>query len=520
MALVGFPETFTVVIGDVLGLNASYIAADEEITLQKVTGSNIWTEDGTMSADSTSNRLKFTPQDTPWSSTGIFSLLLFTAVEIDGVWGLSSWIEDFWWHPAWGALNTAQNTADYTFQSVWNNTSAIFGIWALRSFYWATGGNYQPDCFKSFGASVSLTQVDMSLRYATEISEGIGWSVMENDDWVSPASDWATFPIIDDNGVTRALVLDNDDYIYELDTYDRINNIYPPALDKEDIEDSEIFWEKHQLTHKSQEGSEHFKIEHDECHIYTEPFYPEFRGQDDYSSSGYRDAQELSIEEYLDGEKREPIALTDDIPQNGDIVYSGTKSEARQIQHVLKGDAGEIRITGIVHDYIFKTKAGSISERTMQEHTIQTRLETNKIIHVTRDWKPLRNRVDGDVYTATYNYAQGPDGRENSAFELTSDLTLDNEALTNHTIVLFTQTAAPGPIAGVTMTEYNNNGTWYCLYSIGAGPVALNRVVANGTYIFDLRFYNAQITDFVADILPYLYRDVIQNSGNGLLPGF
>ena len=267
-------------------------------------------------------------------------------------------------------------------------------------------------------------------------------------------------------------------------------------------------------------SNEHDYIEHDESHVNIRPQYVENRGVDDYTDTGLRDALEISLSAYINGEKTTARAITSDIPENGEIVFAGNHVEANRIQLVVSGTAGETQITSIHNAFIKKQKPGSRTERTMTERTMQATLVGNRVIHATRGGNVLTNRVNNDyANTGTYTGITGPDGRALSAGQADTLVTIANPAMTDHTWIMWSKTAAPGPLTGLNLTEYSSSGDWYLLYSQGVGPVAANITMAIGQTFFDIRVHNSQITG-IAALLGYIYRDTVNNGGKALIPGF
>lgn len=355
------------------------------------------------------------------------------------------------------------------------------------------------------GETVSEVPVNTCLRYATQMSNGEGWSEYNNAHWVLPLYAQGVIKIRHD----RVVVLDVDHKFYQIDT---------GALDKAGVQDAEIAWEKHGREEEVGPSTEHKHLQHDESHVGIRPEDPADRGASGYTATGQRNAQKLSLELYRDGERVTPIAVTNDFPEDGDVVFSGYHGKGQSMQLVLKGTAGEIEVTEINHSFIGDLGPGSVAQRTMQEHTIQSALMGDKLVHLSRGSRPLTNLRTGTVVTGTVTQIAGPDGRTYSAMQIDADVNLGNAASTGYTVILWSKTGAPGPISGLAMTEYTNDGTWYLLYATGAGALPANLVLPAGTSEFDPRVYSVQLSNLVADVLPYYHRDVTQNEGVGLLP--
>ena len=363
-------------------------------------------------------------------------------------------------------------------------------------------------------APTAVTEEKICLRFATEPSEGYGWSLYDGDDWVEPVQDYGAFKINDEYDVPRSIILDrNDDGIYEVDTYDRIANIKPSPLDKES---TEITWEKWS-PEIGVPNSDWQKIEAAVSHVYVRPLDSNNRGETGYTASGLRDAQEISLDVYSDGEKTTPSATTDDIPEDGDIVFSGTKVEARDLQYVIRGTAGELRLTGRCHTVISKPKAGSRTERTMTEHTAESALSGPMFWLCRRGGRDLLYELIGkETISGTVTSATGPDGRSASAMTLGAALSLGNDAVSGAYTVLFWRTAGITTPALPALTDYGTSGSWSLSYVTNNNCPANISVAGVGDSIFDFRIYSGDVTAYLVN----LYNDVVRNAGKALLPSF
>jgi len=391
------------------------------------------------------------------------------------------------------------------------------GTYTVTMTIWDSDGNTDSEVKINYivvAETPNMATEDVCLRMSTERSEGIGWSLCSGISWVSPVADWGTFLVHDNNGVQRMLILDDDYETYELDTFDRISVIQQYPLDKEDIDDSEISWERWLPEVTLGPASEHEFIEFDTFHAYLRPLYDANRGAAGYGSTGLRTALEMSLDVYTDGEKITYETTTHDFPENGDVVFSGHKVEARRIQPVLLGTAGELMVTGMIPEFVGKPKVGSRSERTMGEHTLQAEIVSDMTVWVSRGFNKLLDRISQNTLAGSASNAQGPDGRSSSAMNIISQISLANAVIaTNYTIIYWYKSGAA--IAG-TWTQYGaTTGGWQLQYRKGAGGIAINQVIPTGLK-YDVRIYDKQLSN---DAIAYIYRDVTGNEGHGVLPG-
>ena len=348
------------------------------------------------------------------------------------------------------------------------------------------------------------------LRFATQQSEGQGWSFYKNDDWVLPMAE-GVVNFEDDLGVPRMVVIDpRDETAWELSTSDRITYVKPPELDKDS---SEISGEKWGPELVLSPDSEHLFLTHQLSHAFIGPEFPDMRGQDGYDNSGIRDDQELSLETYADGEKITPLSVSQ-FPENGDITFPGVRGRSRKYQMVFQWTAGEMVITGFKHEYIGEIKLGSRAERKMSQHDYTQEFSRNKALHLARAYyKPLYDRVSKDTLTGTYTTITGPDSFSNSAYLLSADLEVENAAIVgDYTICLWAKSLTP--IAGVVFTRLDVSGDWNFLYATGAG-LAADLIVSSGESFFDLRISEAEIS--VAALGDY-YNNVVRDQGKAYIP--
>lgn len=359
-----------------------------------------------------------------------------------------------------------------------------------------------------------LVAKNICLRFATEPSEGEGWSEYEGTDWVRPLPNWGSMVVEDASDDPRSIVFDtNDNKPYELGTWDRGTYVSAGPKDKDS---TEVAWEKHLRSEVVGPGDKHLSIEDDVTNIHIEPSDSNNRGQTGYDSKGIRSAQELSLEAFIDGERITPKGIATDFPDDGDVVFTGVDLKGKKIQKVLKGTAGEILVTGISCNYFGELADGTNTERTMTEDGYQLEFETSKVVHLTRGF-PLYNRVTQESYSADYTSTDGPDGRSNSGAVYTNGLSLANSAIAgSYTVLLWAKTLAPMGALALTPYSVDAYDGWYLLYLAGVG-LAANQAIDAGESVFDFRLYSAEVS--TAAIAHY-YRNVIHNEGIGYLPGF
>jgi len=380
-----------------------------------------------------------------------------------------------------------------------------------------------------FYKNIDGVSTPVCLRLATDDSEGRGWSEIGGDDWVTPHMALGVFAILDDNYVQRIIVIDDDSNtefkIFEIDSFNRGSFEKPYALDK--IGDKpaltligeEVAWYKRTREETVDPSSENYRIRIEDAHVFVQPDDRGNRGKTGYTSTGQRDAQELTYKSYVDGEQVTPSGAIRDFPENGELVFSGRKVEGHRIMHELSGTAGEIIVTGIVNNYLAKVATGSEELRTMTEHTLQKELSTGKVLHICRDYLGIVNRVGNVSFRGgTITMISGADDREFSGAQLTEDIAVDNSEIAgSYTIIGWGKGAPPVLSGGVTQYGSSLTNGWSMYYETGTGLAAALKLRSGASGIFDIRIYNKVIS---ADALSEYYDDVANHSGEMFLPGF
>ena len=418
---------------------------------------------------------------------------------------------------AWGSENYAIDPAtgdDAVMKSF--ISKILLGSGGVSSY--SLAGGYKVWFYKMEGGAA----VRAVLRFATQMIEGIGWSQYGGKDFVDPVDYIGDLDLKDENGIPRSVVITHSDehgiVVFESDTCDRVNFLIPPATDKQVLAGTggtEIAWEKHGREETVSYDSENKKMRHDVSHVFVDPSDPANRGETGYTASGFRNALEVSLEAYIDGEKTTPAAATEDIPEDGDIVFVGTKVEGRKIQMVVKGTAGEVFINGRSDEFIASDKVGSRTERTMAESTLSASISTDIEYWVTRNLaRPTYEKIRQSSISMAVTQITGPDGRASSAITSAAAINLGTPAVGgDYTIILWANVAAP--IVGFVMTDsYTHIGTWRLLYNSGAAGIGANIIKAAAAGVFDIRVYSKQLS---AAEREYLYNDIARNQGKGTI---
>ena len=155
-------------------------------------------------------------------------------------------------------------------------------------------------------------------------------------------------------------------------------------------------------------------IRHLETHVHLRPQNENNKGASGYDINGFRNAQEITIRAYLEGNVAAD-AVTNNIPNRGDITFD-KMLDAHRFQIEIAGTASEIKITSTDTDYIDEDIRGNPSEREMQEQQYQDKL-SDPTFWLSRGDNPMVDRATGNTPSGSiFDFITGPDGDTESAF--------------------------------------------------------------------------------------------------------
>lgn len=351
------------------------------------------------------------------------------------------------------------------------------------------------------------------LRFATEQSEGYGWSEFSGNNHVEPFDNYGANQVIDDNGNSRDIVFDKNDYLlYEVDTCDKVIFTRPSPLDKDS---DEVDWEKWEKETTFDQITEHKDIQHELSHVYIQPKDEAFRNTSGYGETGQRNAQKIDIEAYLGGEKLVYSGKARSIQENGEVYFQGLPLKNNKVQLVVKGTAGEIRVTGHSHEYLGIDGSPAVPKREQSEYQSLKELSKDLLIHISRNLFPGYNRITGEVIFG-FTAITGPDSKK-SAISNVSQITFDNEAHTGEvTVIIWAKSAPTFPYLSLSLYSATGKNGWYMYYgrSLSLAIPAEAWVLPAGDY-YDVRFYKKYISD---SALLLLNEDITMFNGIKTIP--
>jgi len=426
--------------------------------------------------------------------------------------------------------------------------------------------------FIMWGTDESLTDYDRvvslnkSYRMAIDPEQGYGWAEL-NGEWVIPAPEMGVIRIFDDNDQLLSFVWDDSDgrpYLLATRTGPTDSNIVEEFTDKDrdwlgGSAGSEIPWSIKFKEFRA--NREEYVIRHIESHLFLRPQDESNQGASGYDVAGFRDAQELTLKVYKNGNETE-TDKTVDIPDRGNLVFDEIIEDNR-IQLELSGTASELKLVGYDSDYEEKFQRKSPTQRNISEQQYQEEF-AEPAFWITRGENLLLDRVTNTAPSGTITEAEGPDGYSNTALVVASanityaDYMTDYDPFTlvfnfYHTAAcnLFTignyrfsinasnqlcvtvgiattsifNTFATSTWHSIAIYRNGNNWTFYfngtLFYTIpipgadGDGDFILYYNAANAPRLFDIRYLSGQIS---ANAIAYYYRNITNNEGWALLP--
>lgn len=408
------------------------------------------------------------------------------------------------------------------------------------------------------------------LRYAVNSAQGQGWCFYQNgDNMVWPTQHSEPMDLILDNEQVIKLAIDElDGQTYEIQTRNGPvgSGLTRSYRDKQsDYGGAEIPTRIKFPEHIAEE--EHMELEHQESHFYLRPQDEDDKGIAGYDDQGFRDAQEIDIYLYTNGEQSDESAKTVDIPNPADVVYDRKVQDPR-LQTEFRTAASSYQMVKTNQYYVQKDKRGSVAERTMSEARFQDEFALPEV-WLSRNARPLLNLATGILFTGSYqSLVTGADGKTESAlrFGITDGLLGNVSSLSGDFSITFNvaritvttdilEFVLAGVKVGIVVTgsnyqlRFDNNGTIYLQDITWAGDWqelkverdgATLRFGQNGQHIgvealnsvipLDgaLRIMDSAIGDFhdlrvvpnttSAEAFEYLNYDLTDNEGDATLP--
>ena len=273
---------------------------------------------------------------------------------------------------------------------------------------------------------------------------------------------------------------------------------------------------------------QHFQVEHNETHLYFKPFNEDTRGATGYDAYGYRGAQQVDVDWYMNGEQVTPNGQALNIPKIGEIV-SDRKLYGQRGRSVVKMAAAEYVMTGYDQYWVEKDQAIDISETPNSESDCQAHL-ANLDMWITRGGSSaLFDRVTGVVQAGTAIVGYGADGKSNSGIAIIAPVSLATSFVfgdSGYVAFFYSGIIASMGFNFPAIVDHPAGAftaggiSWKLGYMGVPGGISASGpliITPTGTLrLFDLRISQSFIPS-VADLL-YLYNDVRYNNADNVCP--
>jgi hypothetical protein len=432
------------------------------------------------------------------------------------------------------------------------------------------------DCLKRryivvWPGGLKVAETNRCLSFAVEPSQGRYWREFGGAGWVFPESLVGTFEVFttDDQPIT-CITDARTGKTYRLATREgpTDSGIHKRYLDRygdAGYGGTEIPWVIRFPELTAPEESELLK--HLISYFNFRPQLETNKGAAGYDSAGYRDAQEIALVIYRDGDTIR-ANITRKIPLKGAITFDD-QIAANRIQMELQGTAGELRLTEMRTSAEMMDQRVAPNLRLMSHHDYQGEM-SRPLFRISRGKNPLINLAKGTQVTGSvFGYTTGPDQVSGSApiFTATSALTdtFADVLSGDLTIMAWASAITAGTVeicrignlvisvqvvAGLYLAVINDNGTIYTrvLSWSGSGWVSLKitrsgtswivgengshihtfpgitvnsysgsfaMIAGNPKYVFDVQLFNRAISE---EAYYYNYENIMEKQGKAVLP--
>ena len=416
---------------------------------------------------------------------------------------------------------------------------------------------------------VKVSETNRTLSFAIEPSQGKLWREFGGPGWVQPESVVGTFEVFTDDEQPVTCITDaRTGKTYRLATRNGPagSGVVRRFTDRYGQYGGgiEIPWAIRFKEHTAPE--EHEMIKHLLSLFNFRPQAEDSKSAAGHDSGGYRNAQEVSLTVYKDGDVIR-ATITRKIPLKGSIVFD-QQIAANRVQLELNGTASELRITEQRTDYEVLQQRVKPDDRIMAYHDYQAEL-SKPLFRVSRGKNLLMNLAKGTQVTGSiFGSTVGPDGAAGSAMvfsaastisdtlstTLTGDLTalfwVSSLAASTEVFRVGTLIVRVERIGVVYFVNVNDNGTmhvqglswsgtgWTLVRVTRSGnhwvigengqPLITNLApsvniftgdmeiqAANPKHAFDVRLYASAIS---AETFTWYYENVVNEQGKAVLP--
>ena len=280
-----------------------------------------------------------------------------------------------------------------------------------------------------FNSTAELVRSTKCFRLAIRPEQGFSFSELSGDDWLWPFLGGGPL-LINDNAEEQFLIIfdhkSRKPYVLSTRKYSALSTRTVSFLDKET---TEIAGSIKHIEHTSQEEDK--KLRFMEQYFYMRPDDEANKGAGGHDSYGFRTAQEIRIDCFLNGN----VTADAEVNQNSNTsvqIYgvNQTKNllpnlaypynvEARRVQHKISFTASEIEC--VKYRVLYDEKNVIVPPQLVTGERNWQREFALPVFWISRGTDKLLNLVtgkSGNSSTGSYNTRTGPDGKANSSMDL------------------------------------------------------------------------------------------------------
>jgi hypothetical protein len=362
------------------------------------------------------------------------------------------------------------------------------------------------------GLDGSLT--DMSYSYATNSTQGEGFSKNTGDAWPKPEAEVGVKSITDDLDNYHLLVWDSTDgFFYDITTRQGAagSDLVAYSKDKVATDGSGGTDIASLVKFPEDKGNyEHYKVETEFHSLEMRPETEDTRGDSGYDSNGFLTGTQIDASQYTDGEQTTAQVQALDITPPAYEIKPDRRKDGHRHALEISCNKGENVISGRVSHYVAKDVPEDPDTRKSSENNWQLYINQNLLVWLSRGVTLLKNLVTGANIAGTVTATTGPDGKSNSAMTNTVAIQIAFSAIASGYILAWYKGSQQITGANAfTQIGATTSGSWKFGYV--AGPFAIGLILPPGDW-YSIRVFSA-VGSIDAATRTYVYNDVVNNAG-------
>lgn len=397
------------------------------------------------------------------------------------------------------------------------------GTYSVYTYVWfsdgTTGYNSYVDAVEVFEWDIVHTGLDGSLTdtsysFATNQSQGEGFSKNTGDAWPKPEAEVGVWEMTDDLDNYHLLIWDSTDgYIYDITTRTGAlgSGLVKHSKDKVATDGTGGTDIASTVRFPNDKGNyEHYKVQPLFHSLEIRAETEDTRSDSGYDVNGFLAGTQIDANQYTDGEQATAQSKALDITPPAYEIKPDVPKDGHRHALEITCNKGENTIIGRVSHYVAKDVPDDPDTRKSSENNWQLYINQNLLIWLSRGVTLLKNLITGANIVGTVTAITGPDGKSNSAMRNTIAIQIAFSAIADGYILSWYK--ASQQITGAsafTQVGATTSGSWKLGYVSGPFPTGL--ILPPGDW-FSIRVFST-VGSIDAATRTYLYNDVVSNYG-------